>query len=98
MKHIFSRFIWYVNGRKVLPSTPNVEFHDPSNIRSIVRFKLPESGDYTVVAQNEFGIAKSNAYIEIEKGKFFAVFIDFFLKQLIVCRCWIRNSFALVAK
>ena len=69
----FFRFIWYVNGRKILVSTPNVEFYDPSNTRSIVLFKLPESGQYTVVAQNEFGIAKSSAYIEVEKGKLFGI-------------------------
>uniref|UniRef100_A0AC35GSH2 Ig-like domain-containing protein n=1 Tax=Panagrolaimus sp. PS1159 TaxID=55785 RepID=A0AC35GSH2_9BILA len=61
------KFIWYVNGRRILPTTANVEFYDPSNTRSIVLFKIPESGQYTVVAQNEYGIAKSSAFIEVEK-------------------------------
>uniref|UniRef100_A0AC34F962 Ig-like domain-containing protein n=1 Tax=Panagrolaimus sp. ES5 TaxID=591445 RepID=A0AC34F962_9BILA len=61
------KFIWYVNGRRILPTTANVEFYDPSNTRSIVLFKIPEAGQYTVVAQNEYGIAKSSAYIEVEK-------------------------------
>ena len=59
------------NSSFFLVSTPNVEFYDPSNTRFIVLFKLPESGQYTVVAQNEFRIAKSSAYIEVEKGKLF---------------------------
>lgn len=65
----FFRFIWYVNGRRITPQTFNVEFYEPSNTRSIVVFRIPEGGDYTVVAQNEYGIAKSNAFIEIETGK-----------------------------
>uniref|UniRef100_A0A7E4VJ05 Ig-like domain-containing protein n=1 Tax=Panagrellus redivivus TaxID=6233 RepID=A0A7E4VJ05_PANRE len=61
------KFIWYVNGRRVTPSSPNVDFYEPSGTRSIVQFKLPEAGQYTVVAQNEYGIAKSSAFLEIEK-------------------------------
>lgn len=43
----------------------NVEFYHPKLTRCVAVFKLPETGHYTVVAQNEFGVAKSSGYVEI---------------------------------
>lgn len=43
----------------------NVDFYYPKPNRAVAIFKLPETGNYTVVGQNEFGISKSSGYIEI---------------------------------
>ncbi|KAK0408277.1 hypothetical protein QR680_003866 [Steinernema hermaphroditum] len=67
------RFTWYVDGKMIVEEqSTDVEMFYPDLNRCIALFKLPKSGKYTVVAQNDFGAAKSTGYIEIEKDSSFA--------------------------
>uniref|UniRef100_A0A914C898 Ig-like domain-containing protein n=1 Tax=Acrobeloides nanus TaxID=290746 RepID=A0A914C898_9BILA len=61
------KFLWYVNGKLIYEGMQNIEFYYPKPTRCLVLFKLPESGQYTVVAQNEHGVSKCSGYIEVEK-------------------------------
>ncbi|CAD5224137.1 unnamed protein product [Bursaphelenchus okinawaensis] len=63
----WTKFMWYVNGKLVQPDNSNVEFFSPKPNRCVALFKIPFSGEYSVVAQNEAGIAKSSGYVEISK-------------------------------
>lgn len=54
-----------MNGRLVRDRIDDVAFYFPKSTRCVALFKLPETGNYVVVAQNEFGIAKSNGYVEV---------------------------------
>jgi hypothetical protein len=66
---LYFSFLWYVNGRLVRDE--NVEFYFPKINRCVALFKLPETGHYTVVAQNEFGVAKSSGHVEVAShGKY----------------------------
>lgn len=74
------RFLWYVNGRLMREGVDNVEFYYPKLTRCVAVFKLPTTGHYTVVAQNEFGNSKSSGYVEIaSEGKKHFLFIIYTL-------------------
>ncbi|TKR69826.1 hypothetical protein L596_021928 [Steinernema carpocapsae] len=66
------RFTWYIDGKIIAEEqTTDCEMFYPDVNRCVALFKLPKSGKYTVVAQNEFGAVKSTGYIEIEKDSSF---------------------------
>lgn len=70
-KHIF-RFTWYVDGKKIRKEiSSEVNFYSPKPTRCVAQFLKPVSGQFTVVAQNEYGAVKSSGYIEIQIGKQF---------------------------
>lgn len=59
-------------------SDDNVTFYFPKLNRCAAQFRFPISGQYTVVAQNQFGAAKSTGFIEIQKGAIFYLKFLFF--------------------
>uniref|UniRef100_A0A1I7RN68 Immunoglobulin I-set domain protein n=1 Tax=Bursaphelenchus xylophilus TaxID=6326 RepID=A0A1I7RN68_BURXY len=63
----WTKFMWYVNGKLVQHDDSNVDFFSPKPNRCVALFKIPASGEYSVVAQNEAGIAKSSGYVEVSQ-------------------------------
>lgn len=62
-------FTWYTNGQR-LPADGSgdgdVTFYSPRATRQVAQFHRPVSGQYTVVAANAFGAAKSAGCIEVQ--------------------------------
>ncbi|KAI1714221.1 immunoglobulin i-set domain-containing protein [Ditylenchus destructor] len=65
------KFTWYVDGKQVSESKDEehsrVTFYNPKPTRCVALYRVPvQSGQYTVVAQNEYGAAKSSGFIEVQ--------------------------------
>lgn len=74
----FYRFKWYVDGKQIqFDNNKTVIFYSPKATRNVAQFLQPVSGQYTVVAQNEYGASKSSGYIEIQTGMLINYLINF---------------------
>ena len=63
------KFTWYVDGKQLQADGSSIQFYHPKPTRCVAKLTSPNAGQYTVVAQNEFGASKSTGVIEIPKAE-----------------------------
>uniref|UniRef100_A0A915PVQ5 Ig-like domain-containing protein n=1 Tax=Setaria digitata TaxID=48799 RepID=A0A915PVQ5_9BILA len=62
-----AKFTWYVNGVQFRDNVGQIEVYYPMANRCIVRFPIPQKGEYKVIAENRAGMEQSVGYIDIKK-------------------------------